>query len=94
MFSFKTDNSFKDAFDLIIKIHKFFGIAYYGYDSDRTLRQYLLYLFQILYQICIYIAIIWLNKLTLEKSIANFRDFFANAGGNSLLIDLIISICI
>ncbi len=96
MFYFKTDNSFKvnDVFDLIITIHKFFGIAYYGYDSDRTLRQYLLYLFQILYQICIYIAIIWLNKLFLDQSIANNRDFFANAGGNSFLISLIISICI
>jgi hypothetical protein len=96
MFSFKTDNSFKvnDAFDFIIKIHKFFGIAYYGYDSDRTLRQYLLYLFQILYQICIYIAIIWLNKLWLDKSMANNRDFFTNPGGNSFIINIIISICI
>jgi hypothetical protein len=96
MFSFKTDNSFKvnDAFDLIITIHKFFGVSYYGYDSDRTLRQYLLYLFPILYQICIYIAIIWLNKLSFYNLIANYRDIFANTGGKSFLIDMIISICI
>ncbi len=96
MYSFKTDNSFKvnDAFDLIIKIHKFFGIAYYGYDSDRTLRQYLLYLFQILYQVCIYIVIIWLNILSFDNFMANNRNFFANAGGKSFLIDVIISICI
>jgi hypothetical protein len=96
MYSFKTDNSFKvnDAFDFIIKFHKFFGIAYYGYDFDRTLRQYLLYLFQILYQVCIYIVIIWLNILSFDKFMANNRNFFANAGGKSFLIDLIISICI
>jgi len=55
-----------DRFELIISIHRFFGIAYYGYDSKIQSFKRILFVF---YQIILILALIWIKLILISKMI-------------------------
>jgi hypothetical protein len=81
-----------DRFELIISIHRFFGIAYYGYDSKIQSFKRILF---VLYQTILISGLIWIKFILISKMIQTDKtDFYKNLGGKAFVMMLIIHLLV